>query len=114
MDKICHKGTHKMRYNMFKQYLGGGMCRRCLNRTLRIRLRRQDCVYHPYEQLCPVCGDMRHICHGRAVFQRPQLWKAKAVKAPAEPSRSGRNSAAEIILWKKRKFPVESRIFVVY
>ena len=68
MDKICHKGTHKMRYNMFKQYLGGGMCRRCLNRTLHIRLRRQDCVYHPYEQLCPV------------------LWKAKAVKAPAEPS----------------------------
>ena len=86
MDKICHKGTHKMRYNMFKQYLGGGMCLRCLNRTLHIRRRRQDCVYHPYEQLCPVCGDMRHIVMDVRFFSRPQLWKAKAVKAPAEPS----------------------------
>ena len=40
----------------------------------------------PYEQLCPVCGDMRHIVMDVRFFSRPQLWKAKAVKAPAEPS----------------------------
>ena len=75
-----------MRNKIFKQYLGGGMCRHCLNRTLHIRLRRQDCVYHPYEQICPVCDKRHHIVVDVRFFSRPKLWKAKAARRPTEPA----------------------------
>lgn len=63
-----------MRYNMFKQYLGGGMVP-ALPGTVRCA---SGCAVRivcttPMSSSAPCVGDMRHIVMDVRFFSRPQL-----------------------------------------
>ena len=40
---------------------GSGICRRCINREFGTGLERRDCRYEKHSNLCPVCGEQKHI-----------------------------------------------------
>ena len=44
-----------------KKAFGGRICRYCINSRCGIRLKRKDCRYEKYSDICPACGERKHI-----------------------------------------------------
>lgn len=40
---------------------GGRICRYCINSRYGMKLERKDCRYEKYSDICPSCGEWRHI-----------------------------------------------------
>jgi len=57
-----------------REKYGRNICRNCINRLCRAKLNSEDCTYDaPYPQLCPCCGEMRHIVSGLRLSGRLKL-----------------------------------------
>ena len=44
-----------------KKEHGAPICRRCVNKQYQVNLRRKHCRYYRYSDICPCCGESRHI-----------------------------------------------------
>ena len=52
-------------YQTIVEQYGGGICRRCLNRSFNVRLLPRDFTYDsPEARPCPCCGNIHHIVDG--------------------------------------------------
>ena len=47
---------------------GGRICRHCINSRYGLKLERKDCRYMKHSDICPACGERRHI------VKRLTLW----------------------------------------
>ncbi len=44
-----------------KKEYGAPICRRCINEQYHVNLRRKNCRYFKASDVCPRCGNTRHI-----------------------------------------------------
>ena len=56
----------------------GNICRRCINQAYKTSLRHRDCKYTKSD-LCPRCGERRHIVSGFTLGGMRKMLRAKNV-----------------------------------